>query len=101
MVGAAATALTHGHSVLGFAFYTVQGKWKMYQGKNFALYFGQIKHPNLGAIGLSDAEVGKVVCECLAKSGVKYRWGGDSGRAIRIVTASIATLPPESGGNLA
>jgi hypothetical protein len=101
MVGAAATALTHGHSVLGFAFYTVQGKWKMYQGKTFTLYFGQIKHPNLGAVGLSDAEVGKLVCECLAKCGVKYRGDGDPARAIRIETASIVALPSGSAGNLA
>ena len=92
MMDAASQALRRGDKVLGFAFYTVQGKWKMNQGRDFALYFGQIKHLNVGAIGLRDVKVGQVVCECLDKNGVKCRWTGDPARPIHVVTASISRL---------
>jgi Domain of unknown function (DUF6891) len=81
--------LKQGKEVVGYAFYTCRGKWRRQHGKDFALYFGQLKHPTLGAVGLSDAEVGRIVCECLTNQGVRHRWNDDPRRSIRVFTASL------------
>jgi hypothetical protein len=90
----AAQALGRGEEVLGYAFYTCQGKWRRNRGKDFALYFGQVNHPEMGPIGLPDVEVGRAVADCLAEHGVRSKWDGDPARPIRVLTGSIRRLAP-------
>ena len=85
-------ALARGEKVLGCAFYTMKGKSKMQQGKNFSLFYGQIKHPTLAPIGLPDARVRKIVCDCLDEQEVKYRLDSNLEHPIRVVTASISAV---------
>ena len=73
-------------------FYTMKCKFKMQQGKNFSLFYGQIKHPTLAPIGLPDARVRKIVCDCLDEQEVKYRLDSNLERPIRVVTASISPV---------
>src|SRR5262249_55224737 len=40
--------LAQGEPVQGYAFYTWEGARRKRQGKDFALHFGQVKHPDLG-----------------------------------------------------
>ncbi len=84
--------LEEGRTVLGYAIYTWRGRRRRNQGRDFALHFGQIRHPVLGPMGPPDAEVGKAVTDCLRQTGVGRRWGGDPARPIRVVAGSIRTL---------
>ena len=85
-------SLARGEKVLGCAFYTIKGKSKLQQGKNFSLFSGQIKHPTLAPIGLPDARVRKIVCDCLDEQEVKCRLDSNLKRPIRVVTASISLV---------
>jgi hypothetical protein len=87
----AMNALECGQNLLGYTFYSWRGKRRKSQGKDFALHFGQINHYDLSPIGLCDAEVARIVTDCLRHHGVKYRWDGNPKRPIRVVTASIST----------
>jgi hypothetical protein len=92
----AAQALARGEKVLGYAFYTWRGRWRKNRGKDFALYFGQVNHPEMGPIGLPDVEVGRAVAVCLEEQGVRSKWDGDPARPIRVLTGSIRRLAPSS-----
>jgi hypothetical protein len=84
--------LEEAERVDGYAFYTWEGHRRKRRGRDFAIYFGQVQHPIVGPIGRSDAEVGKIVCECLKNHGVDYLWEGDPSRPIRVIAKSIAVL---------
>jgi hypothetical protein len=78
--------------VLGYAYYTFLGQQKRLRGKDFPLYFGQFEQPRFRAAGLSSAEVGQVVCECLGSAGVQFHWDQNPDRPIQVITASITCL---------
>lgn len=92
-------AKADGLKAIGFAFYTIKGKWRMHEGKDFALHFGQFQQPNVAKVRLPDAEVGAIICGYLDDTCVKYRWDGDSKRPIRIMSNSIVIRPNKSGAN--
>jgi hypothetical protein len=92
----AARDLKRGKPVQGYAYYTDLGKWKKIQGKDFAIYFGQVVDPHGDPVGLPAVKVGEVICDCLGKKRVKYSWAGDASKPIRIFTKSIVILPVDA-----
>jgi len=77
ITGIAEEMVAKGKSPIGCCFYHHQDAASLRRGKDFYLGYGPMESKDLGTIGKPAAEVGKVVCGCLAEAGVPHEWGGD------------------------
>jgi hypothetical protein len=77
-----------GQEVLGFVFYDERNAARWEDGEVGRLTYGQPFDPQRGRIGLAPGQVGKIVCECLARFGLRFDWD-ETGSAIGLDPESI------------
>jgi len=71
--------------IKGCVFYHSQDNENKRDGDNFYLAYGTMGTKKYGDIGLSNKEVGKLVCKILSIYDVPYKWNGKEEERILIV----------------
>ena len=59
---------------------------------DFHLAYGNVDNSEHGTIGLPTVEVGKIVCETLAKFGIETKWNGSENERILVIENTIRNL---------
>lgn len=73
--------------VVGCCFYHAQDAASLRTRKTFHLAYGPVESSLYGEIGKHNADVGRIICEELARWGVKYDWDGNGMRRIEVNSA--------------
>jgi len=69
--------------------YTEQEEAARRSGHDFYLAYGPVGDEIMDLIGMDGEEVGRIVCESLARHGVKYEWARDPEVRILVKAHSI------------
>lgn len=68
--------IKRGEKVVGCCFYHAQDNMSRKTGQNFYLSYGEVDIKDMGKVGATTQEVGKIVCKSLESFGIEYEWDG-------------------------